>query len=82
MTNVSKMRRSAGRKLGLWSAGIAALALATCAGCNDEIRHDVRQGAYDVFSAGLSSVYSELSSGITSGISDLASKSSAANRQP
>lgn len=80
MTNASTIGRSAGRKLGLWSAEIAAvLALATCGGCDQQVRQDVRQGAYDVFSAGLSSVYSELSSGITTGISDLADKSSAAD---
>jgi hypothetical protein len=53
------------------------LALSTGTGCDDQVRHDVRQGAYGVFSAGLSTFYSELSGGITDGISDLADQSSA-----
>ena len=75
MTNAVKTDRPAGRKLGLWGAGFAAmLALAMCTGCDKRIRSDIRQGAYEVFSAGLDTFYSELSSGITTGIGDLASK--------
>jgi hypothetical protein len=75
MTDRSAIIRAAWRKVGLWSAGVAAVvALVACSGCNEQIRQDVRQGAYDVFSAGLSSFYSAVSSGITNGISDLASQ--------
>ncbi|NLG43807.1 MAG: hypothetical protein GX547_11210 [Phycisphaerae bacterium] len=62
----------AGRKLGLWGAAFAAvLAISICTGCNDSIRREVRQGAYDVFSAGLDAFYSELGAGITTGINEL-----------
>ncbi|HOO16754.1 MAG TPA: hypothetical protein PK920_01335 [Phycisphaerae bacterium] len=70
----------AGRNLGLWGATFAAvLAMSICTGCNDSVRREVRQGAYEVFSAGLDVFYSELGAGITNGISELGQAASDAS---
>ncbi len=71
-----KPEQLSGRRLSLLGAGLAGLLtlLATATGCDDQVRHDIRQGAYDVFSAGLDTLSSELTSGVTTGLSDFGSQ--------
>jgi hypothetical protein len=81
MFKTLKPGRSLGRKLSLCSAALAAL-LVLCSGCDDQVRHAVRQGAFEVFSSGLDTFYSEVSSGISQGLSDLADDGQAAAQTP
>ena len=44
------------------------LVLVICPGCDDSIRTELRQGAYDVFETGLNTFYSELTTGVTEAV--------------
>ena len=52
-------------------AGGAVLALLLCAGCDDSIRQEVRQGALSVFESSLNAGYSQLGSNLNTVIQDL-----------